>query len=97
MQVDKGAIRFVLSGANIMCPGLTSPGAKMTNVPKDSVVVSLNTYHYQYFIVQRGYVQIVLNSPWTDHQISAMFMNIWMPKTGNVLSRKVYSEILNVM
>ena len=27
-QVDKGAIRFVLSGANIMCPGLTHPNAK---------------------------------------------------------------------
>jgi PUA domain protein len=39
-QVDKGAIRFVLSGANIMCPGLTSPGAKMTPVPKGTVVVS---------------------------------------------------------
>lgn len=38
-QVDKGAIRFVLSGANIMCPGLTSPGAKMTDVPKGTVVV----------------------------------------------------------
>lgn len=38
-QVDKGAIRFVLSGANIMCPGLTSPGAKMTEVPKGTVVV----------------------------------------------------------
>ncbi|KAJ1529905.1 hypothetical protein ONE63_006635 [Megalurothrips usitatus] len=37
-QVDKGAIRFVLSGANIMCPGLTSPGAKMTPVPKNTVV-----------------------------------------------------------
>ncbi|GLV35579.1 Malignant T cell amplified sequence 1 [Carabus blaptoides fortunei] len=37
-QVDKGAIRFVLSGANIMCPGLTSPGAKMTQVPKGTVV-----------------------------------------------------------
>merc|ERR1712012_1422760 len=37
-QVDKGAIRFVLSGANIMCPGLTSPGAQMTNVEKDTVV-----------------------------------------------------------
>ncbi|GIX91317.1 malignant T-cell-amplified sequence 1 [Caerostris extrusa] len=37
-QVDRGAIRFVLSGANIMCPGLTSPGAKMTPVPKDTVV-----------------------------------------------------------
>lgn len=37
-QVDKGAIRFVLSGANIMCPGLTSPGARMTPVPKGAVV-----------------------------------------------------------
>ncbi|KAL6518252.1 Malignant T-cell-amplified sequence 1-B [Orobanche minor] len=26
LQVDKGAIKFVLAGANIMCPGLTSPG-----------------------------------------------------------------------
>ena len=41
MQVDKGAIRFILSGANIMCPGLTSPGAKMTKVPEGTVVVSL--------------------------------------------------------
>jgi malignant T-cell-amplified sequence len=37
-QVDKGAIRFVLSGANIMCPGLTSPGASMTPVDKGTVV-----------------------------------------------------------
>ncbi|KAF7994997.1 hypothetical protein HCN44_004469 [Aphidius gifuensis] len=37
-QVDKGAIRFVLSGANIMCPGLTSPGAKMSPVEKGTVV-----------------------------------------------------------
>ncbi len=40
MQVDRGAIRFILSGANVMCPGLTSPGAKMTKVPEDTVVVS---------------------------------------------------------
>lgn len=38
MQVDKGAIKFVLSGANIMCPGLTSPGARMTKVDKDTIV-----------------------------------------------------------
>lgn len=37
LQVDKGAIRFVLSGANIMCPGLTSPGACMTPVDKGTV------------------------------------------------------------
>lgn len=38
-KVDKGAIKFVLSGANIMCPGLTSPGGKMTPCDKNSVVV----------------------------------------------------------
>ncbi|XP_065201224.1 malignant T-cell-amplified sequence 1 homolog [Planococcus citri] len=37
-QVDKGAIKFVLSGANIMCPGLTSPGAVITSVPKGTTV-----------------------------------------------------------
>ncbi|XP_037938604.1 malignant T-cell-amplified sequence 1 homolog [Teleopsis dalmanni] len=37
-QVDKGAIRFVLSGANIMCPGLTSPGALMCPAAKGTVV-----------------------------------------------------------
>lgn len=26
IQVDKGAIRFILGGANIMCPGITSKG-----------------------------------------------------------------------
>ena len=39
-RVDRGAIRFILSGANVMCPGLTSPGAKLIDMPKDSIVVS---------------------------------------------------------
>lgn len=29
LQVDRGAIKFVLAGANIMCPGLTSPGGEL--------------------------------------------------------------------
>ena len=37
-QVDKGAIKFVLSGANIMCPGLTSPGARLFPAAVDTVV-----------------------------------------------------------
>jgi PUA domain protein len=37
-QVDKGAIKFVLSGANIMCPGLTSPGGKMDDVDVGALV-----------------------------------------------------------
>ncbi|CAJ1058891.1 Malignant T-cell-amplified sequence 1 [Xyrichtys novacula] len=41
-QVDKGAIKFVLSGANIMCPGLTSPGAKLYPAGADTVVVSFH-------------------------------------------------------
>ncbi|AQZ13806.1 TMA20 (YER007C-A) [Zygosaccharomyces parabailii] len=42
VQVDRGAIKFVLSGANIMCPGLTSPGAALPGAPgfeKDSIVI----------------------------------------------------------
>ncbi|KAG0309454.1 hypothetical protein BGZ98_002339 [Dissophora globulifera] len=39
LQVDRGAIKFVMAGANIMCPGLTSKGARMdVSVPADSVV-----------------------------------------------------------
>ncbi|RDD41711.1 Malignant T-cell-amplified sequence 1 [Trichoplax sp. H2] len=37
-QVDRGAIRFILSGANIMCPGLTSPGGKMVPTEEETIV-----------------------------------------------------------
>ena len=40
-QVDRGAIKFVLSGANIMCPGLTSPGGVLDDeVEEETVVVN---------------------------------------------------------
>ncbi|KAF5856566.1 translation machinery-associated protein 20, partial [Aspergillus alliaceus] len=29
VQIDRGAIRFVLSGATLMAPGLTSPGGRL--------------------------------------------------------------------
>eukprot|EP01016_Furgasonia_blochmanni_P031338 TRINITY_DN3239_c0_g1_i1.p2 TRINITY_DN3239_c0_g1~~TRINITY_DN3239_c0_g1_i1.p2 ORF type:complete len:209 (+),score=47.41 TRINITY_DN3239_c0_g1_i1:138-764(+) len=38
MQVDKGAIKHVFGGANVMCPGLTSAGGKMDDVPSGAVV-----------------------------------------------------------
>ena len=37
-QVDKGAIKFVYSGASVTCPGLTSPGGSMVDVPANTVV-----------------------------------------------------------
>ncbi|KAA8908628.1 hypothetical protein TRICI_004746 [Trichomonascus ciferrii] len=33
VRVDRGAIKFVLGGANIMCPGLTSKGAQLPDAP----------------------------------------------------------------
>ena len=40
LQCDKGAIKHVLTGADIMCPGLTSPGGKIDPViTKGQVVV----------------------------------------------------------
>lgn len=40
--MDRGAIKFVLSGANIMAPGLTSKGGRLPDaenpLPKDTIV-----------------------------------------------------------
>ncbi|GME25471.1 pua domain-containing protein [Neofusicoccum parvum] len=38
VRIDRGAIRFVLSGASLMAPGLTSPGGRLPNAeaPKDN-------------------------------------------------------------
>lgn len=63
-QVDKGAIRFVLSGANIMCPGLTSPGAMMTDVPKETIVVSVFIIYY-----------IILVNTTELQELGKMFLN----------------------
>eukprot|EP00842_Homolaphlyctis_polyrhiza_P002311 jgi/Hompol1/3080/HPOL_001555-RA len=40
IQVDRGAIKFVLKAADIMCPGLTSPGGSLpeTNLPAETIV-----------------------------------------------------------
>lgn len=39
VQVDRGAIKHVLGSANIMCPGLTSKGAKMdTDLGEGAIV-----------------------------------------------------------
>ncbi|SIO73465.1 PUA domain protein [Babesia microti strain RI] len=38
MQVDSGALKFVLRGSNIMCPGLTSPGGRMEEVEAGVIV-----------------------------------------------------------
>ena len=39
VQVDKGAIKFVLNGADIMCQGLTSQGGLIGNVQVGDIVI----------------------------------------------------------
>ena len=41
MIVDKGALRHVLSGADIMCPGLTSAGGKIDDEAEVGDVVAI--------------------------------------------------------
>ena len=38
MRCDKGAIKHILSGSHVMCPGLTHPNATMADVKQGSVV-----------------------------------------------------------
>mmetsp|Transcript_27091 Transcript_27091/g.23976 ORF Transcript_27091/g.23976 Transcript_27091/m.23976 type:complete len:88 (-) Transcript_27091:14-277(-) len=39
MQVDKGGIKFVVGGANVMAPGLLTAGGYMDDVEADKVVI----------------------------------------------------------
>lgn len=39
--MDRGAIKFIMAGANIMCPGLTSRGARMDVVVKVGDMVAI--------------------------------------------------------
>nr|WCZ58457.1 translation machinery-associated protein 20 [Andalucia godoyi] len=41
VQVDQGAIKFVLRGADIMCPGLTSAGGMLPDNLKEGDVVAV--------------------------------------------------------
>ena len=41
MQCDKGAIKHILSGSDVMCPGLTSAGGKMDDSIQRGDVVAI--------------------------------------------------------
>eukprot|EP00835_Amoeboradix_gromovi_P001012 NODE_39_length_29903_cov_0.529057.p13 type:complete len:212 gc:universal NODE_39_length_29903_cov_0.529057:4431-5066(+) len=43
VQVDKGAIKFLLSGANVMCPGLTSKGGIVEDNIEVGDLISIRT------------------------------------------------------
>lgn len=41
IQVDRGAIKFVLKGANIMCPGITSKGGGIFSPVEEGTAVAI--------------------------------------------------------
>jgi len=41
IQVDRGAIKFVMQGANIMCPGMTSPGGRLPEDLQTNSIVAV--------------------------------------------------------
>lgn len=50
VQVDRGAIRFVLGGAHVMCPGLTSAGGRVdASLEAETPVVSRVDYRLARF------------------------------------------------
>ena len=44
VQADKGAIPFLMSGANCMCAGLTSAGGVLPELPENTIVVKILYY-----------------------------------------------------
>lgn len=38
VRVDAGAIKHILSGADVMCPGLTNPNASLPDLPEGTMV-----------------------------------------------------------
>ena len=58
VRVDRGAIRFVFSGANVMAPGLTNDNVKADNekgmdIPEGAVVVRYNQLSLRHLIAAR--------------------------------------------
>jgi hypothetical protein len=62
LRVDEGAIKFVLAGANIMCPGLTSEGATIHDEVRSHQPHQLCSQHhmphpfYMFMFVQRDHL-----------------------------------------
>lgn len=46
VQVDSGAIKYILGGADVMCPGLTSAGGSLPDLEVGAPVVSLSDLIY---------------------------------------------------
>jgi PUA domain protein len=38
MQMDKGGIRFIMNGADVMCPGLTSAGGNLADCGAGDII-----------------------------------------------------------
>ncbi|KAF6173812.1 hypothetical protein GIB67_003813 [Kingdonia uniflora] len=65
LQVDRGAIKFVLAGANIMCPGLTSPGGAMDDEVLEESPVAIMAEGKQHALAI-GFTKMSVKDIWND-------------------------------
>ncbi|KAK7849481.1 malignant t-cell-amplified sequence 1 like protein [Quercus suber] len=64
-QVDRGAIKFVLAGANIMCPGLTSPGGALDEEVEAETPVAIMAEGKQHALAI-GFTKMSAKDIWSD-------------------------------
>jgi predicted RNA-binding protein (TIGR00451 family) len=95
LRVDTGAIKFVLAGADIMCPGLTSPGATIHDeVRSNKSTVSVFGFLQLIYALVMSWVLLSSHlGAWGVHVCQRM---VW---EGDVLGTTSYRTItpLNVV
>ena len=51
MQVDEGAIKFIINGADCMSPGLVHPHGEMADVKKGDIVVCFSMKECRFYLI----------------------------------------------
>ncbi|KAJ4831340.1 hypothetical protein Tsubulata_033240 [Turnera subulata] len=87
LQVDRGAIKFVLAGANIMCPGLTSPGGVLDEEVDAETPVAIMAEGKQHALAI-GFTKMSAKDIWSDliEELQRLTAVLSFPGvTGNLL------------
>ncbi|KAJ1696477.1 hypothetical protein LUZ63_004989 [Rhynchospora breviuscula] len=102
-QVDRGAIKFVLSGANIMCPGLTSPGGVLDEEVLEDTPVAIMAEGKQHALAI-GYTKMsakdiknVNKGIGVDnmHYLNDGLWKPWLSKLGRTVRYQLLWDILS--
>jgi predicted RNA-binding protein (TIGR00451 family) len=60
VRVDTGAIKFVMGGANVMCPGMTSPGGDLSMCPSNLLILFIYLAYFSFIALLCSLFSLVL-------------------------------------